>query len=100
MTKATWTRAEWEQEEARQDREREEQKRAREDGERKAKAFLDKLGVAIAIGGCGCCSSPWVEMIIDGERIEFDHDEFTDEHDDGRAFRTSAFVKQTQSKAE
>ena len=30
---------------------------------------LAKRGIQVSIGGCGCCSSPWVTILIDGEEV-------------------------------
>lgn len=30
---------------------------------------LEKRGIRIEIGGCGCLGSPWVRVHIDGEEV-------------------------------
>lgn len=30
---------------------------------------LAKRGVRVQIGGCGCCSSPWVKIALDDEVV-------------------------------
>ena len=32
-------------------------------------AELAKRGIKVDIGGCGCCSSPWVRVLIDDEEV-------------------------------
>jgi hypothetical protein len=32
-------------------------------------AELKKRGIELQIGACGCCSSPWVAVKIDGEKV-------------------------------
>lgn len=36
------------------------------------KTALDEAGIKLSIGGCGCCSSPLVEFLIDGEKYDQD----------------------------
>jgi len=31
--------------------------------------ILKDRGIEVGIGGCGCCSSPWVTIKIDGEAV-------------------------------
>ncbi len=37
-------------------------------------AELAKRGIRVSIGGCGCCSSPWVTIVIDDEKV-FEEDD-------------------------
>jgi hypothetical protein len=37
--------------------------------EERAKAILDELSIQLAVGGCGCCSSPWITLVYQGETI-------------------------------
>lgn len=37
-------------------------------------AELAKRGIKIDIGGCGCCGSPWVKVVLDGQLV-FDQDD-------------------------
>ncbi len=32
-------------------------------------AILKSHGIEMAVGGCGCCGSPWVTMVYKGEAI-------------------------------
>ena len=32
-------------------------------------AELAKRGIRVSIGGCGCCDSPWVTILIDDEKV-------------------------------
>ena len=38
----------------------------------RAVEILKSHGIAVTIGGCGCCESPWVRMTYSGENIIFD----------------------------
>lgn len=43
--------------------------------------ILEAKGVRLAIGGCGCCGSPWVKIEVDGEFIVGSKDEEIDAYD-------------------
>jgi hypothetical protein len=52
--------------------------RMAEGEERKKQAIkaLQRKGVRLNIGACGCCDSPWVSIEIDGELLIDDEDRF------------------------
>ena len=31
--------------------------------------ILKDAGVKISVGSCGCCDSPWVTLVVDGEKL-------------------------------
>ncbi len=41
------------------------------------KAILLAKGVELSVSGCGCCGSPSVTLVVDGERLVDDEDSFT-----------------------
>ena len=42
----------------------------------KIEEILKEHGIKMSIGGCGCCSSPWVSFEYKGEMIINDEDDF------------------------
>lgn len=44
-------------------------------------AALKERGIELDIGACGCCSSPWVKVKIDGEKV-FDDEGVSFDFDD------------------
>lgn len=50
--------------------------RSSEDAEAKRIALVKKIlkshGIAMNIGGCGCCGSPWVDMVYRDMQIVWD----------------------------
>lgn len=49
----------------------------------KVMATLRERGIVMKIGGCGCCSSPWVSLTIDGVEIFKEEDDLTFDMFDG-----------------
>ena len=45
-------------------------------------AELAKRGIRVSIGGCGCCSSPWVTILIDDEEVFNEDDVHMDNIED------------------
>ncbi len=43
------------------------------------KTILREKGIAMSVGGCGCCGSPWVSFTYQGRTFDGDDAEFDTE---------------------